>query len=76
MMLSVTAITRPMPLHLMSMRTVPGCRWRPSQMASHQQSLSSAAPMMAGSCWWNRRMALKVWVMQRAPLSIARMAVA
>ena len=31
---SVMATTLSQPLHFKSMRTVPGCRWRPSQMAS------------------------------------------
>ena len=75
-MLSVMATTLSQPLHLSSSRTEAGCRCRPSQMASQYTSLSSTAPMMAGSCWWNSRMALKVWVAAAAPACTACMAVA
>ena len=40
MMLAVIAITRSQPLHLSSMRTVPGCRWRPSAKSASTSSRS------------------------------------
>ena len=47
---SVMATTLSQPLHFRSMRTVPGWRWRPSQMASQNTSRSSTAPITAGRC--------------------------
>ena len=71
---SVMATMRSRPLHLQYIRTVPGTKWRPSQMVSQYRSLSMTAPKMAGSCWWNRRMALPTWVPTVAPREMASMA--
>ena len=43
-------------------------------MASTYTPLSSAAPKMAGSCWWKSRMALPRWVAERTPAATQAMA--
>ena len=75
MMLSVMATTFLGVLHLISIRTVPGWRCLPSQMASQKQSLVSAAPMREGRCWWKRIMPLNVCVTALAPREKASMLV-